>query len=105
MTAHHLIVSDILKQKCMYCGTEFDPLGWKSDHVLEKHYKINKCKDCGKEGKIGVDFDGDGADSWAMPIEKQLKAIAKIREIIGENGRSKELKEVKPWKELEKRLK
>ncbi len=83
MTAHHNVGSDLQKDNCIYCGNNLDPKKWTSEHVIDRHYKTNSCGSCGKEAKMEVDFVGDGTDSWAQPIEKQLEDNRKIQKFIG----------------------
>ncbi|MBN2458127.1 hypothetical protein JXB31_03295 [Candidatus Woesearchaeota archaeon] len=103
MTAHHLFSSDHLKHRCMYCGNDLVDKDWESDHVMEKHYKVNKCRKCGKNAKIAVGFDGDGNDSWAMPIEKQLEKNSRIMTIVGHQKKNNA--DEKKVKELERIVK
>lgn len=93
MTAHHIITSDILKEKCAYCSSCLDISKWESDHVSGRHYKINICPCCKKEAKIEVDFDGDGTDSWAIPIDEHLKNRKNLKESISFSVKDYSLKE------------
>jgi len=74
MTAHHLINEEELVAQCAYCGHEFEQeeiRSWKSVFHIRKHYKENKCCNCGKECSIKVNFCGSGHDAWVSNILKK----------------------------------
>lgn len=54
--------------KCMYCSNQLDRKKWKSHFNAHKHYKVNKCDNCGKESRVDLDYDGSGHEDWSGEI-------------------------------------
>lgn len=69
MTKFQLIRSDNILHSCVYCGHKLS--GWKSEFLVNVHYKVCSCTSCKKKISIKVDFMGSGHDDW----EKNNKCI------------------------------
>lgn len=93
MSAHHLLKEDDMKDKCLYCGTEFEMENWESHHNINRHYKTNHCQTCGRDAKMEVGFEGSGHDSWAAPFSAKRQRRHKGEIKVVESQLEKVIKE------------
>ena len=77
---NHLAKDNILIENCIYCGNTLKKNNWKSEHLHEFHYKVTICKECGKEHRTKVDFEGSGHDNWKRKSWISKNELQKINE-------------------------
>jgi len=63
MSIHHLVKEEDFLEQCSYCGREINGRKWKTELLVEKHYKKIKCE-CGAELRFRVGFAGSGHDEF-----------------------------------------